>query len=64
MLCSLSNLKDQDLAEIRSMESDLGLTLLAFSCHATAPAALDADKLGKVQALEEKLGMSLVAVEA
>jgi hypothetical protein len=37
---------------------------LAFSCHTTAPASLDADKLGKVQALEEKLGLSLVAVDA
>jgi hypothetical protein len=64
MLCSLSDLKDQDLTEIRSMESDLGVTLLAFSCHETSPAALDGDKLGKVQALEQKLGLALVAVEA
>ena len=64
MLCSLSNLKEQDLSQIQSLETDLGQTLLAFSCHDASPAALDAEKLEKIQALEKHLGISLVAVDA
>ena len=64
MICSLSTLKEQDLDEIRSMEKDMGVALLAFSCHDSKAAALDADKLSKIQALEKKLGLALVAVDA
>ena len=64
MLCSLSKLEEKDLDEIRALEKDLGKTVLAFSCHKTDPAALDDDKLARLQALENRLGMSLVAVEA
>jgi len=64
MLCSLTRLNDQDLEQIRSLESELGQTLLAFSCHAASPAVLDMETLAKVQALENKLGLSLVAVDA
>ncbi|BEQ16731.1 hypothetical protein [Desulfoferula mesophila] len=64
MICSLSNLKEQDIAKIKQLESDLGQTLLAFSCHAIQPAKLNEAKLGKVQSLEKSLGISLVAVQA
>jgi hypothetical protein len=64
MLCSLSNLAEKDLEQIRSLETELGHTLLAFTCHAADPAALDEGKLAKVQALESSLGISLVAVSA
>lgn len=63
MMCSLSHLKEQDLDQIRSLESDLGKPLLAFSCHDVIPASLEEDTLSKIQALEKKLGISLVAVE-
>ncbi|SHJ18829.1 hypothetical protein SAMN02745216_01157 [Desulfatibacillum alkenivorans DSM 16219] len=63
MLCSLSKLEEKDLKEIQALESELGKTVLAFSCHKTAPAALDDDKLKKIQALESRLGLSLVAVD-
>lgn len=63
MLCSLSSLNESDLAQIKSIESDLGQTILAFGCHNISPATLDADKLKKIQALEKKLGLSLVAVQ-
>jgi hypothetical protein len=64
MICSLSSLNEGNLSEIKSLESELGQTLLAFSCHSLGPAKIDNDKLAKIQALEKKLGISLVAVEA
>jgi hypothetical protein len=63
MLCSLSHLKDQDLDQIRSLENELGKTLLAFSCHQGSPTPLAETELGKIQSLEKNLGLSLVAVE-
>ena len=64
MLCSLSNLKEQDLEQIRTLESELGRPLLAFSCHETKPAVLDEGALQKIQEVENKIGFALVAVEA
>jgi len=63
MMCSLSNLTKEDLDQIRTLESDLGKPLLAFSCHDLAPALLDAGNLARIQELEKKLGLALVAVE-
>lgn len=62
MLCSLSNLKENDIEKIKTLETDLGMTVLAFSCHDAKPVQLDAEALKKIQALENKLGLSLVAV--
>lgn len=64
MICSLSNLKEQDLDQIRSLEKELGKTLLAFSCHQSNVAALADAELGKIQLLENNLGISLVALDA
>jgi hypothetical protein len=63
MLCSLSNLNNQDLEQIQSLEAELGKPLLAFSCHRTAPAMLAKTELDKIQNLEKKLNISLVAVD-
>ncbi|THB78616.1 MAG: hypothetical protein D3926_12770 [Desulfobacteraceae bacterium] len=64
MMCSLSNLKSQDIDEIQALESDLGVAVLAFSCHDAKLSELDAPTLEKIQALENKMGLSLVAVES
>lgn len=64
MLCSLSRLEEKHLEQIQSLEKEIGQPILAFSCHDTSPALLDADRLKKVQALEKQLGLSLVAVNA
>ena len=64
MLCSLSNIKDDHLEEIRALENELGQPLLAFSCHDIEPAVLDDEKLKKLQELEKQIGLSLVAVKA
>lgn len=64
MLCSLTNLKNQDLDQIKALETEIGQPLLAYSCHNAQIADLEADKLSKIQALEKKLGLSLVAVKS
>ncbi len=64
MLCSLSNLKEQDIQQVRQLESELGVTVLAFSCHDTEPTILDKETLEKIQSVESKLGVSLVAVSS
>ena len=64
MICSLSsNVSQATLKSINDLESELGKTLLAFSCHSVKPSTLSADELKKIQALEKKLGVSLIAVE-
>lgn len=63
MLCTLSNLGKQDIDQIRSLENELEQTLLAFSCHEMDSAIIDADKITRIQQLEKKLGISLVAVK-
>jgi len=62
MLCTLSDLKGQQLARIRSLETELGKTILSFSCHTATPASLKDAELTKIQNLEKELGLSLVAV--
>ena len=64
MLCSISNLKDHDVDQVKQLEAELGVTLLAFSCHDTEAALLEKETLEKIQAAERKLGLSLVAVKS
>jgi hypothetical protein len=64
MLCSISTkLGSADLEAIGALEKELGTPLLAFSCRSELkPADVASNKLAKIQALESKLGLSLVAV--
>jgi hypothetical protein len=55
---------DNVLKEIQSLEKGLGKTILAFSCHDVKTADVTDKELESIQALEEKLGLSLVAVNA
>ena len=64
MICSLSSLSETDLKEIHQLETELKTPLLAFSCFDLAPAILTDETLAKVERLEKKLGLSLVAVNA
>jgi hypothetical protein len=64
MLCSLSTkLGPEDLKAINTLEKELATPLLAFSCHDLKAADVNADQLAKIQALENRLGMSLVAIK-
>jgi hypothetical protein len=63
MLCSLSTkLDESEMTEIKTLENELGRPVLAFSCHPVTPARISAVEPAKIQALETKLGLSLVAV--
>ena len=63
MICTLSHLDNETIEQIKALENELDQTLLAFSCHKVDPSTLEADKLAKIQQLENKLGISLVAVQ-
>ncbi len=63
MLCSLSTgIDSKALASIQKLEKELGIPILAFSCHKVNPANITKEQLAGVQALEKKLGVSLVAI--
>jgi len=64
MLCTISNLNQEHLDAIRQLEKELGKTLLAFSCHDIQTSQINASELKKIQDLENKLSLSLVAVES
>jgi hypothetical protein len=86
MFCEIAKkLDDEELGKIQSLEDDLGLTLVAFSCRSldaareeklqrimdelgpqlqASPAETDDGQLGRIQALEDELGLALIAVEA
>ena len=62
MICSFSNLTENDLKEINQLETEIKAPLLAFSCHDVKSAVLTDDALAKVEGLEKKLGINLLAV--
>jgi len=65
MMCSLAtNVGTQQLDEIRSLELQLGTTLLAYGCHELQPAKKSDEQLAEIKKLEGKLGVVLVAVES
>lgn len=64
MLCSFSNLDESALKSIQDLETELGKTLISFSCQDVKPAAIEDAALAKIQELEKKLSVSLVAVDA
>jgi hypothetical protein len=63
MLCSISKLDDSQLEQITLLEKDLGRNLLSFTCHDVAVAEVEDLELEKIQELEAKLGVALVAVK-
>nr|WP_320012279.1 hypothetical protein [uncultured Desulfobulbus sp.] len=64
MLCALAgNIDEGVLEKIAVLEKDLGKTFLAFQCHDVKPTMLTAAEIDKIQAVENELGVSLVAVE-
>ena len=86
MFCEITRkLEDDDLEKIQTLENDLGITLVAFSCRSLDPAREEKlqkimDELGPmlqapvaepdeaqlagIRALEEELGLTLIAVDA
>lgn len=65
MLCSLSNKLDSGTLEsVQNLEKELGKTLLVYSCHEAKPSVLKDEELEKIRSLENRLSVSLVAVDA
>ncbi|MFP4479952.1 MAG: hypothetical protein ACLFOA_03695 [Desulfohalobiaceae bacterium] len=64
MFCAISpKMSEQDLSAIQSLEQELGRPVLALSCQQTPPAQLTAEQVLKLQEMENRLGMTLLAVE-
>ena len=64
MLCSLATKLDQgQIAEIETLAKDMGTPILAFACHQMDAAPIDAAQIDRIKALEDKLGVALVAVK-
>ncbi|MBN1279019.1 MAG: hypothetical protein K9I59_09780 [Chlorobium sp.] len=64
MLSSLSKLTPEQIAEIRILEQDLGITLLSFSDYDVIAGGLAAEELARVRALEKKIGTVLIALDS
>ena len=64
MLCSLATKLDQgQIAEIETLEKDIGVPILAFACHQMDAAPIDPAQIDRLMALENRLGVALVAVK-
>ncbi len=63
MLWSYSKLDDAKVKKIAELEKKLGVTQLAFSGQEIKNAELSADDLKQIKEIEDKLGLSLVAVK-
>ncbi len=63
MICSITNLKPEQLTRIQNLEKELGQTLLAISFQDVKMAAPEQDALQKIQAAEAELGLVLLAVK-
>ena len=64
MLCSLATKLDQSqIQEIETLARDVGTPILAFACHQADAAPIDAAQVDRIKALEDKLGVALVAVK-
>ncbi len=64
MVYTLANVPEEKLSEIKTLEQELGTSLLAMSQVEVQPARLDRDKLSRIQTLENELGVVLVAVNS
>ena len=63
MYCTLAGLDQIQLDTVRSLEQQTGQTVLAWSCDEVKPAQLDPEVLSRLQEVEKKTGLILVAVE-
>lgn len=63
MLYSLAKLNTPELEAIKSLEGKTGKTLLAFKSYDARIAELKPEELAQIRQVEERLGLSLVAVQ-
>ena len=58
-----ANLGKTTLEDIQRLEKEIGYPILAFSFYDVQPAALEADKLAKIQEYEKGKCICLLAVK-
>ena len=58
-----TNLGKTTLEDIQRLETEIGYPILAFSFYDVQPAALEADKLAKIQEYEKGKCICLLAVK-
>lgn len=62
MLCSIAELEFGGIEAVRSLEQKLGKMILALKCHEIKPDTITEEELAQLQELEERLGITLVAI--
>ena len=62
MLYAISDLDTDHLQKVQNVEKATGLRLIALNALDVAPAKIQDDVLDDIQALENELGLTLVAV--
>ncbi len=60
-VCGYSTIGKQQLETIDQVEKELGTTILAFSCYDVLAAQLSKEQFGRLRALEQGIGVSLIA---
>ncbi len=63
MICSISNLKPEQLTRIQDLEKELGQTLLAISFQDVEMSNPADDTIRRIQEAEKELGVVLLAVK-
>ena len=64
MLCSIATrVTAETIKDVNDLEMDLGKTVLAFQCHNLKTSELSEIELKKIKEVEDRLGISLVAVD-
>ena len=62
MLYSMANLGNDNLDRVKSLENDVGKTMIAFSGGDYKPTDLTEDQLAKIKSLESSTGLVLIAI--
>jgi hypothetical protein len=60
---TLAHLEKEKLADVQSLEKSLGKTLVAFAPKDVSFVPLKDDEISRIQQIEKKLNISLVAVK-
>ena len=64
MIYDLAQLSADQLKALKAFEESTGRTLLAFRSLPAEPDDLDDQEVARIQEMEKKLGLTLVAVRA
>ena len=62
MLYAFSDLNTEHLQKVQNVEKATGLRLLALNASDATPAKIQDDAVDDIQALENEIGLTLVAV--